>query len=202
MAMLPLLFAVISMLVLPATRVCAADGPTAGLIVGATLASVGLSGSGATFDTGFKGGVSIGGFGLFPLTSKVAIRPEAAYARNRFTLKDSARGFDAKDVWDWFEVPILLHVRFTSDSSGPYVVGGPGFGFLWRAKEREGRRTLDIEDAVQKVDVSMIGGAGYAAGSFGIEARFEAGMRDLNKHLGGDIGVKSRTVRINVTWTP
>ena len=104
-------------------------------------------------------------------------------------------------MWDWIEVPILLHVSFTSHSSGSYVIGGPGFGFLASAKEREGRRTFDIEDAVQKVDVSMIGGVGYAAGPFGVEARFEVGVRDINKDLGSDIRVKSRAVRINVTWT-
>ena len=58
------------------------------------------------------------------------------------------------------------------------------------------------KDAVQTVDVAVIGGVGYAAGSFGVEARFEAGLRDLNKDLGSDITVKSRAVRINVTWTP
>jgi len=203
MAILRLLFVALSVLVLSATRVFAADGPTAGLVVGANLGAVGLGGSGAAgLDPGFKAGVFVGGFGLFPLTPKVAIQPEAAYSQKRFTLEDSARSFNATDHWDWIDVPILLRVSFTSHSSGPYVIGGPGFSYLVRAKEQEGRRAFDIKDDVERVDVSVIGGIGYAAGRFGVEARFNAGLRDLNKGLGSNITVKSRAVRMNVTWRP
>ncbi len=203
MAILRLLFFALSVLVLSVTRVFAADGPTAGLVVGANFGAVGLGGSGAAgFDPGFKAGVVAGGFGLFPLTPKVAIQPEVAYSQKRFTLKDSARSFNATDRWDWIEVPVLLRVGVTSHSSGPYVIGGPGFSYLSRAKEQEGGRTFDIKDGVKRVDVSVIGGIGYAAGHFGVEARFDAGVRNLNKGLGSNITVESRAVRMNVTWRP
>lgn len=203
MAILRLLFVALSVLVLSASRVFAADGPTAGLVFGANLGALGLGGSGAVgLDPGFKPGVVAGGFGLFPLTPNIAIQPEVAYSQKRFTLKDSARSFDATDRWDWIEVPVLLRVSFTSQPNGLYVIGGPGFSYLVRAKEQEGRRTLDIRDGVEKVDVSVIGGIGYAAGHFGVEARFDAGVRDLNKSLGSNITVKSRAVRMNVTWRP
>ena len=203
MAILRLLFVALGVLALSASRVFAADGPAAGLVFGANLGAVGLDGSGAIgLDPGFKPGVVAGGFGLFPLTPNIAIQPEAAYSQKRFTLKDSARSFDASDRWDWIEVPVLLRVSFTSQPNGLYVIGGPGFSYLVRAKEREGRRAFDIKDSVERVDVSLIGGIGYAVGQFGLEARFDAGVRDLNKGLGSDITVKSRAVRMNVTWSP
>jgi hypothetical protein len=202
MAILLLLFVALSVLVLPATPVIAADGPTGGLVVGANFATVDLGGSGATgVDPGVKVGMFAGGFGLFPLTPTFAIQPEVAYSQKHFTLKDPDRRFDATDVWDWIEVPILLRVSFTGNSSGPYVIGGPGFSYLARAKEEEGARSFDIKDNVERFDVNLIGGVGYAAGHFGVEARFDAGMRDLNKNLGRNITVKSRAARINVTWT-
>lgn len=201
MAILRLLFVALSVLALSAAPVVAADGPTAGLVGGGNLGAVGLDGSGATgIDPGVKAGVFVGGFGLFPLTPNITIQPEIAYSQKRFTLKDPARSFDATDRWDWIEVPILLRVSFTADSSGLYVIAGPGFSYLLRAKEQDGRRSFDIKDNVEKLDVSLIGGIGYAAGHFGVEVRFDAGVRDLNKSLGSDMTVKSRAVQMNVTW--
>lgn len=203
MAILRLLFVALSVLALSAAPVVAADGPTAGLVVGANLGAVGLDGSGAAgLDPGFKAGVFVGGSGLVPLTPKIAVQPEIAYSQKRFTLKDPARSFDATDRWDWIEVPILLRLSFTDHSNGLYVIGGPSFSYLVRAREREGGRSFDIKDNVEKLDVSLIGGIGYTAGHFGVEARFDAGVRDLNKGLGSDIAVKSRAVQMNVTWRP
>ena len=82
------------------------------------------------------------------------------------------------------------------------MLGGPEFSFLTRAKEQEGGRTFDVRDAVQTVDVGVIAAIGYAAGHLGVEGRFDLGLKDLNDNLGSDLKVRSRTIRINLTWRP
>jgi hypothetical protein len=55
---------------------------------------------------------------------------------------------------------------------------------------------------VKHVDVSIVAGAGISMGKVGIDARYDAGVKDLNKDnaLGDALTVKSRTIRVDVTW--
>jgi len=189
---------------LSGTEVSAADGPTGGLVVGANISSPHLTGSDATgISTGGRAGLFIGGFALMPLTDVVAIQPEVAYSQKHFTLRFFFNSSTATEKWDWIEVPILAHARFwhTGDRS-VYVVGGPGFGFLARAKEEAAGTTSDVKDDVRHVDVSIIAGAGVSMGKFGVEARYDGGLKDLNKdnNLGDNLTVRSRTIRVDLTW--
>jgi hypothetical protein len=189
---------------LSVTAVSAADGPTAGIVVGANISSGHLTGSDATgISTGKRAGLFIGGFALMPLTDVVAVQPEVAYSQKHFTVQDTVGSFTATEKWDWIEVPILARISFwhAGDRSA-YVAGGPGFGFLARAKEEAAGTTGDVKDDVKRVDVSIIAGAGVSMGKFGVEARYDAGLKDLNKdnNLGDNLTIKSRTIRVDVTW--
>jgi hypothetical protein len=76
------------------------------------------------------------------------------------------------------EVPILARVSFwRTGSRSVYVVGGPAFEFLMRAKEEAAGTTSDVKDDVRRVDVSIVG-AGISMGKFGIEARYDAGLKE------------------------
>jgi hypothetical protein len=111
--------------------------------------------------------------------------------------------FSATEKWDWIEVPILARVSLWHTSRhAVYVVGGPGFEFLVRAKEEAAGTTSDVKDDVKHADVSFIAGAGVSIGRFGVEARYDGGLKDLNKdnNLGDDLTVKSRTFRVDLTW--
>jgi len=191
-------------LVLSVTSAVAADGPTGGVVVGANISSARLDGSDATgISTGNRAGLFVGGFGLWPITQVVAIQPEVAYSQKHFTAKDTLSSFSATEKWDWIEVPILARVSiWHTGGRAVYVVGGPGFEFLVRAKEEAAGTTSDVKDDVTRSDVSIVAGAGVSMGRFGIEARYDAGLRDLNKdnHLGDDLTVKSRTIRVDITW--
>jgi hypothetical protein len=191
-------------LALSVTSAVAADGPTGGVVVGANISSARLAGSDATgITTGNEAGLFVGGFALWPITHAVAIQPEVAYSQRHFSVKDTVGSFSASEKWDWIEVPILARVGvWRTGSRTVYVVGGPGFEFLVRAKEEAAGTTSDVKDDVQRVDVSIIAGAGISMGKFGIEARYDAGLKDLNKdhNLGDDLTVKSRTIRVNLTW--
>src|SRR5205814_5878110 len=136
-------------------------------------------------------------------TQAVSIQPEVAYSQRHFSVKDATSSFSATEKWDWIEVPVLAHVRFWhAGDRTAYVVAGPGFEWLVRAKEEAAGTTADVKDNVNRVDVSIVAGAGISMGKFGIEARYDAGLRDLNKDnkLGDDLTVKSRTIRVDVTW--
>lgn len=203
MTILRLLFLVLSVGILSTTRGLAQDRPAVGVLAGVNVAGLGLDGAGAAgLNPGVSTGGLVGGFGLVPLTSMLALEFDVAWSRKRMSLSDPARRFAAADVWDWIEVPVLLRYRLTDGARGPYITGGSGVSILTRAREEEGTRRLDIEDAVRSVDAPVIGGVGYTMGPFGIEARIDVGLRDLNRGLGSDMSVRSRAVRIHVTWAP
>jgi Outer membrane protein beta-barrel domain len=189
---------------LSVTSALAADGATGGVVVGANLSSARLAGSDATgISVGNQAGLFVGGVALWPITHIVAIQPEVAYSQRRFSVKDTVGSFSATEKWDWIEVPILARVSFWhTGRRSIYVVGGPGFEFLLRAKEEAAGKTGDVKDDVNSVDVSIVAGAGISMGKFGIEARYDAGLKDLNKNnnLGNDLTVKSRTIRVDITW--
>jgi hypothetical protein len=189
---------------LSVTSALAADGATGGVVVGANISSARLAGSDATgISAGNQAGLFVGGVALFPITQIVAIQPEVAYSQRRFSVKDTVGSFSATEKWDWIEVPILARVSFWhAGGRSVYVLGGPGFEYLVQAKEDAAGTTADVKDDVNRFDVSIIAGAGISMGKFGIEARYDAGLKDLNKdhNLGNDLTVKSRAIRVDVTW--
>ncbi len=189
---------------LSVTSAVAADGPTGGVVAGANISSARLAGSDATgISTGNQAGLFVGGFALWPITQVVAIQPEVAYSQRHFSVKDTVGSFSATEKWDWIEVPILARVSFWhTGRRAVYVVGGPGFEFLVRAKEEAAGTTSDVKDLVNRVDVSIVAGAGVSMGKFGVEARYDAGLKDLNKgnNLGDNLTVKSRTISVDLTW--
>jgi hypothetical protein len=186
------------------TSAFAADSATGGIVVGVNVSSARLAGSDATgISAGNQAGLFAGGFALWPITQIVAIQPEVAYSQRRFSVKDAVGSFSATEKWDWIEVPILARVSlWHTGRRSVYVVGGPGFEFLLQAKEEASGKTGDVKDDVNSVDVSIVAGAGISLGKFGIEARYDAGLKDLNKanKLGDDLTVKSRTIRVDLTW--
>ena len=203
MTILRLLLIVLSAWMLSATCALAQDRPAVGVLGGLNVAGLGLDGSGAAgLEPGARAGGLVGGFGLVPLTSTLALEFDVAWSRKRMSLSDPARRFAAADVWDWIEVPVLLRYRLTGGARGPYLTGGAGLSVQIRAREEEGMRRLDIEDVIRSVDAPVIGGVGYTMGRFGIEARIDVGLRDLNDGLGSDMSVRSRAARIHVTWAP
>jgi hypothetical protein len=192
------------LLTLSAVSVAAANGPTAGVVVGTNITSAQLTGADATgINSGQRAGLFLGAFVLVPLAGVVGIQPEVAYSQKHFTVQDTIGSFTATEKWDWIEVPILARVSFWhSGDTSAYVVVGPGFGFLARAKEETEGTTSDVKDDVKRVDVSIIAGAGVSMGKFGVEARYDGGLKDLNKDnaLGDALTVKGRTIRVDILW--
>jgi hypothetical protein len=101
------------------------------------------------------------------------------------------------------EVPLLVKLS-PPNAQGFYVVFGPGFGFRARAKTTDTKLNgqsipegdEDLKDDTESVDVSLIGGAGVVLGRVGLEARYDHGLRNLNKDSSEDFKVKMRTVTV------
>jgi len=190
---------------LSATPVAAADGPSAGVVAGVNVTSVRLDGLDATnIAPGTQAGLSAGVFAWVPITRIVTIQADAVYSQRHFTVRDTVGSFSATEKWDWIDVPILARVSVWRDGGrSAYVVAGPGFDFLVRAREDAGGIGSDVKDDVKPVNISIVAGAGISLGKFGVEARYDGGVRDLNKdnNLGDNLTVKTRTITIDVRWT-
>ena len=191
-------------LALSVSSVAAADSPSAGVVAGVNVSSARLSGVDATgITSGTQAGLYIGGFVLEPVTPIVAIQAEAVYSQRHFTVGDTVGSFSATEKWDWIDVPILARISFGRASGRTaYVVAGPGFDFLVRAREDAGGISSNVRDDVKHVNVSIVAGAGISLGKFGVEARYDAGLRDLNQNnaLGDNLTVKTRAITIDVRW--
>src|SRR5436190_5818634 len=143
--------------VLSVSSAVAADAPAAGVIAGANISSAQLAGVDATgLDASHQTGVFVGAFAVWPITRVVAIQPEIAYAQRRFSVKDTVSAFSATEKWDSLEVLILARITvWRAAGHAVYVLGGPGFEFLVRAKEEAAGTTSDVKDSVRGVDWSL-----------------------------------------------
>jgi hypothetical protein len=189
----------------------AADAVTGGVTVGTNIGSFGLSGSdSAGVTTSSKAGLAIGGFVEAPINKYFSIQPEVYYSMKPFDVNDS--GKTQNEHIDLIEVPVLARINFPSSSSAHvYLLAGPGFSFLVRAKETEPNGSeQDLKPGLENADVSIMGGLGVEIGRFGIEGRYDGGLRNLNKGLNQNgpndvnfkdrLSVKSRAFTIMVRY--
>ena len=191
-------------LVLGATPSYAQTG--GGLLGGVNFTKVSLSGVDTTgFDSEFGNGLVFGGFLTVPVSSTVAIMPEVAYSQKHFKLTGADGGdtFSQKLEVDFISVPVLFKIG--PQTGGFYFVAGPGFHFRTKAKatdtEFNGQSfpegDEDLKDDTESFDFSLIAGAGWANRNFGLEARYDHGLRDLNKPEDNeDFKVKPRAFTI------
>jgi hypothetical protein len=198
----------VAVFALSVSPVFAADPPSYGVEAGANLTTVGLSGPDTVgVDSAGKAGMIVGGFVSVPVAPRVAIQPEAVYVRANTKL--SASGFSATTVYDAVEVPVLAKFDLTSMKRATfYAVAGPGFRFTTRAKLTDQiengtpQPDEDIKDTTTSVDVSFVVGAGVMFGKFGVEGRYDGGLRNLNSDTDAStFKLKARTGTILVRWS-
>src|SRR5262249_38726567 len=128
-----------------------------------------------------KAGLAIGGFVEVPVTPFFSVQPELLYMMKPFDVVDSGRTQN-EDV-DVIGIRLLARINFPSQSKArAYLLAGPGFSFLTRLKETEPNGSeQDIKDQAQTADVSIIAGLGVMIGHFGLEGRYDGGLRNINK---------------------
>ena len=197
-----------------ATAAWAADPPTVGVEGGINFNSASLSGSSAAgLETTYKTGGTIGGFVGIPINPMFSIQPEVIYTTKSVKLSGtgSMSGFSGNIQADFVEIPVLVKINLTKmKSPSYYVVAGPGFAFTTTAKltdQKFGSQTfpdedLKAEDSVQSSDYTFIIGFGLDKGPLGVEARYDAGLRNLNKVTASDnTDIKFRVFSILGRWS-
>lgn len=150
-----------------------------------------------------KTGLVIGGFVDAAVTPQFSVQPEFL-----FTMKGAKDKTESPEVSvdvNLIEIPVLAKFKFASKSQAkPFVVAGPGFGFVVSAKaKQDGQPDFDFKDGIEKFDPSFIIGGGVDINNFLVEARYDLGLRDINKNTLEDLGTasfKDRTFSILVGY--
>lgn len=163
----------------------AADAVTGGFVAGLNFANVSVdTGTSISVSPSTKAGLLLGGFVMIPLTKPFSLQPEFLFVQRSFDLQTgtSASGL-YQERWSAVEIPILARYDLAlSGGRGFYVVLGPAFSFLGSATETRGSSSIgtDVKNDLAGADVSVVLGAGVTFGKIGVEARFDAGLKEVS----------------------
>ena len=151
---------------------------------------------------------SIGGFFVQPLVGVLALQLEGLYLAKGAELA-SKDTFDTTGTLklDYVDVPALARVTFVrATSHSIYAFGGPVPGFRINAQHTtsSGRplragETVDIKDAVEFFEFSLLAGIGADIGSHGVlDARYEWGLTNVIKDVTADHTARNRAFTVLV----
>ncbi len=116
-------------------------------------------------------GAMVGLFGVVPLTSTISLQPELQYSQHKSKL---GTGATERDVdFSYISIPLLVRMPMF----GLYITEGPSFNLPVKA-EIGGR---DAKDTLRSPDISLVIGVGANMGRFSIEARWDSGLRRIEK---------------------
>jgi hypothetical protein len=146
-------------------------------------------------------GLVIGAAVNVPVAPMFSFQPEFLYAQKggkNGDFTDNDPDVDASIEVDMVQIPLLLRAGATEGSFRPFVVAGPAFGFVTRAREKfDGfgvSEDNDIKDDVESVEVSGIIGGGIQFGRGSIEYRYDHGFRDMDKESAGKAKTRTHSI--------
>jgi Outer membrane protein beta-barrel domain len=149
--------------------------------------------SGVSSLSNFSGGV----FASVPLFSTCTLQPEILYSGQGASFSDSLVG-SGKVNYGYLNVPVLFKYQH---ESGLFAETGPQVGFLLSAKESAGGQTADLKSNSQSVDFSWAFGIGYKLPmGFGIDARYNLGLTNINKNSQGGGTVKNSVFQFGLFY--
>lgn len=149
-----------------------------------------------------------GGFLVQPLVGVLALQLEALYVSKGAEIahKDTADTTETLKL-DYIDIPALARVTFVKATSHSiYAFGGPVPGFRISAKHstsvgrpvRSGE-IVDIKDAVEFFEFSVLTGVGADIGSHGVlDARYEWGLTNVVKDVTDEHTVRNRAFTVLV----
>ena len=170
---------------------------TVGLLGFTTVASAQTIGGGVkggvnfatvsgTLDPGTTKGMLTGGIvgGFLTISSNMfAFQPEVLYSQEGVKETQGSSEFKAKI--GTVQVPLLLRVapKMKSSRATPFFLVGPAFGSIRSAKgvDPSGKED-DFKNELKSWDASIVFGGGVIVSHFLVEARYAAGVTDLNKN--------------------
>ncbi len=163
-----------------------------GIKVGANFATV--SGD-IEAEKSMRTGLVAGGFLTVPVAPMVAFQPEVLYSMQGVKATDD--GEEATAEIDEVQIPLLLRLGRNSGGTGGYLLVGPSIGIITKAKFTSGSDEEDFKDDLKSTDIGVLVGAGVSVNRFLIEARYTAGMTNLNDDDSSDDN-KSRVFSVLV----
>src|SRR5690606_36930608 len=161
--------------------------------------------------TGFYAGLSAG----IPLGGMVSFEPGVMYSQKGYELSGDYNidklnfiglNASAKVNSHYIDVPLVLKVE---PSKGFQIFAGPQVSFLMKSDMKVDagalgfslfKRTLDITDQMNKIDVGLTGGLGYQFNNgFSISAAYDHGLNRLDKNE--SFKAYNQAVKIGVGFT-
>lgn len=155
--------------------------PGSGVEVGLNVSYLAVTEGG---ESDMKVAPVVGLFRVFRRGKMVMIQPEAQYSQRRTTL--TQEGITEDFGVDYLNLSLLVRMKLFK---GLYVTEGPQFSFPIRA-ERGG---VDMKDNI-KSDISILIGLGRQFGKVGIEARWDSGLKGIEKTLTHGVTKRNRSI--------
>ena len=172
----------------------AADPPGYGVVGGLAINNASVdSPVTPAIDVTTQTGITIGAFGLFPLSSWFSIMPEVFYSQKgvgQQGIGGTLGNYTANLNYDALEITALGRLDLAPMKPMTYyIVGGAGFPITTRAtltdRDFGPLGTLPDRDFLENsqfatVDVTLIAGFGFGKGPWSAEIRYEHGLQNLN----------------------
>ncbi len=110
--------------------------------------------------------------------SQFAFQPEVVFSNQG--AKYTVENVNTRYILDYINVPVLFQYMF---DNGFRLQAGPQVGFLVNAKTKNHNDIIDIRNDLNPVDFGVSIGASYIfpPTGFGIDARFNFGLSNINK---------------------
>lgn len=142
-------------------------------------------------------GFHAGLFSQIHMGPNIALQPELVYS-SQGTKYTDVQNREHNLQMNYINIPVMVQAKV---GGGLYAQAGPQVGFLIGVKDKLG----DVDtgffttDDFKKTDVGLGFGLGYASASpFGIDARYNLGLTNINE--GGGNKIKNNVLQIGLTY--
>jgi hypothetical protein len=169
-----------------------AQGPAAGVKIGANFASFSPTEEGEATPpkrTALVAGV----FATVPVNGRFAFQPELLYSMQGATFANDGGTIEL----DYVQVPLLARFDVRPRSPVVFILTGPSIGIRMRARveARPGRGesdSFDFSDEVKRIDPGLVAAVAVGVGRFAVEGRYSWGLSSLPED--GDGGTAKNRV--------
>ncbi|HKP32636.1 MAG TPA: porin family protein, partial [Chitinophagaceae bacterium] len=123
-----------------------------------------------------------------------AVQPELVYSGQG--AKQTISGVEYKIKLGYLNIPVLFQYM---TGTGFRFETGPQLGFMMSAKTKVDDDQTDVKDAFNTLDLAWAFGASYVTdGGFGVDARYNLGLMDIND--GGGSAIKNRVWQLGLFY--
>jgi len=141
-------------------------------------------------------GFHVGALAHIHLNRNWALQPEVIYSQQGMIQKLGNNEYEWKT--NYVNIPVMLQYMFRG---GFRVQAGPQLGVLATAEleDQQTNTDVDLEDNIKNIDVSLPIGIGYMAPSgFGIDARYNIGLSNINESGANEI--RNRVFQVGIFY--